>query len=258
MVQEVISTFALGWKSREAQQCAAAGRMLPFVLAVTAFRSSSALPVRGVHSGSASSRAAPCTAIRMAAEVEALYDEAFCFGLPGAIPPAGQFDPAKLLDGRSKAEVYRWRESEITHGRVSMLASAGFLTQEGFHPLAENLPVLEQVRHLPDPLLFSIPTIIGFCETARSQRWTRNEVIRNVVPKTEGEYLGYRPGDVGYYPGDIGFDPLGIKPDDPAELRTMQEKELAHCRMAMLAAAGFMAQEAVTGTTWGSLLRTTG
>jgi hypothetical protein len=30
----------------------------------------------------------------------------------------------------------------------------------------------------------------------------------------------------------------------------MQEKELAHCRLAMLAAAGFVAQEAVTGVTW--------
>ena len=32
----------------------------------------------------------------------------FCFGLPGAIAPAGEFDPAGLLRDRSKAEVYRW------------------------------------------------------------------------------------------------------------------------------------------------------
>ena len=31
----------------------------------------------------------------------------------------------------------------------------------------------------------------------------------------------------------------------------MQEKELSHGRLGMLAAAGFMAQEAVTGQTWG-------
>ena len=53
----------------------------------------------------------------------------FCFGLPGAIAPAGEFDPAGLLRDRSKAEVYRWRESELTHGRVAMLASAGFLVR---------------------------------------------------------------------------------------------------------------------------------
>jgi len=32
----------------------------------------------------------------------------------------------------------------------------------------------------------------------------------------------------------------------------MQTKELQNGRLAMLAAAGFMAQEAVTGTTWGA------
>ena len=30
----------------------------------------------------------------------------------------------------------------------------------------------------------------------------------------------------------------------------MQEKELAHARLGMIAAAGFLAQEAVTKTTW--------
>ena len=54
----------------------------------------------------------------------------------------------------------------------------------------------------------------------------------------------------GYVPGQIGFDPLGFAPEDPAEFRTMQEKELSHCRLAMIAAAGFLAQEAVTGQTW--------
>ena len=55
-----------------------------------------------------------------------------------------------------------------------------------------------------------------------------------------------------YYPGDLGFDPLGLKPEDPAEFRKMQERELSHGRLAMLAAAGFIAQEAVTGKTWGA------
>jgi len=32
----------------------------------------------------------------------------------------------------------------------------------------------------------------------------------------------------------------------------MQERELAHGRLAMLAAAGFFVQEAMSGTTWAS------
>ena len=50
-----------------------------------------------------------------------------------------------------------------------------------------------------------------------------------------------------YYPGDIGFDPLGLKPEDPEELDIMITKELQNGRLAMLAAAGFLAQEAVDG-----------
>jgi hypothetical protein len=57
---------------------------------------------------------------------------------------------------------------------------------------------------------------------------------------------------LGYYPGDLGFDPLGLAPQDPYEFRIMQEKELAHCRLAMVAAIGFLVQEVVTGTTWSS------
>jgi light-harvesting complex I chlorophyll a/b binding protein 1 len=48
-------------------------------------------------------------------------------------------------------------------------------------------------------------------------------------------------------PGDLGFDPLGLKPTDPAELKEMQTKELNNGRLAMIAAAGMIAQELATG-----------
>ena len=50
-----------------------------------------------------------------------------------------------------------------------------------------------------------------------------------------------------YVPGDLAFDPLGLKPEDPEEFNIMQTKELQNGRLAMLAAAGFLAQEAVDG-----------
>merc|ERR1719198_955641 len=84
---------------------------------------------------------------------------------------------------------------------------------------------------------------IGIAETIRIQKGWANpyEGMENVQ--------GLKAD---YYPGDLGFDPLGLKPDDPAEFRLMQERELSHGRLGMLAAAGFMAQEAVTGKTWGA------
>ena len=50
-----------------------------------------------------------------------------------------------------------------------------------------------------------------------------------------------------YLPGDLKFDPLGLKPEDDEEFAIMQTKELQHGRLGMLAAAGFLAQEAVDG-----------
>ena len=51
-----------------------------------------------------------------------------------------------------------------------------------------------------------------------------------------------------YLPGDLKFDPLGLKPeDDEEEFALMQTKELQNGRLAMFAAAGFLAQEAVDG-----------
>ena len=189
----------------------------------------------------------------------------FCYGLPGAIAPFGNFDPAGVTDGRSLADVYRLREAEIQYGRVAMVACLGFLSEEAIHPLGDNMAVIVQVQQMLDEsnapgqaLLFSIPTIIGFVENARVQRWTGNQVIRNVLPTTDGlqssltNYPGYYNNSVGYFPGDCGFDPLGLKPEDPAEFREMQTKELQNGRLAMLAAAGFMAQEAVSGDTWGA------
>ena len=47
-----------------------------------------------------------------------------------------------------------------------------------------------------------------------------------MLPRSEERpYLGYYPEAPGYFPGDIGFDPLGLRPDDPAELRAMQAQQ---------------------------------
>merc|ERR1712118_552277 len=56
--------------------------------------------------------------------------------LPGIIAPPGFFAPAGLSDGVSPSELKRYREAELTHGRVAMLASLGFLVGEsGATPL---------------------------------------------------------------------------------------------------------------------------
>lgn len=40
------------------------------------------------------------------------------------------FDPLGLSDGATPAEMKKWREAEIKHGRVSMLACVGVVVAE--------------------------------------------------------------------------------------------------------------------------------
>ena len=158
----------------------------------------------------------------------------------------------------------RLREAELTHGRVGMLAAAGFLVQEGFHPLFDGVsgPAIDQIPRLPVPLWFGMTLAIGIAESIRVQAAFANpydgeaDVMssemgapQTAFPKAETTFQRLRPG---YTPGDLGFDPLGLAPEDAAEFRVMQEKELSHGRLGMIAAAGFLAQEAVTGQTWAS------
>ena len=173
---------------------------------------------------------------------------AFAYGLPGNFNAVGgtelNWDPAGFLEGKSELEVNRYREAELTHGRVGMLASLGFLVQEKFHPLfsGDGGPAIDQIPGLPVWLWAIMGGGIAAAESYRI-----NQAFRELDGDKLKAESALRPG---YVPGQIGFDPLGLAPDDPAEFRIMQEKELAHARLGMIAAAGFLSQEAVTKTTW--------
>merc|ERR1719183_3385979 len=169
----------------------------------------------------------------------------FCYGLPGSVEPFPEFDPFNFLDGKTFEQVRTWREAELAHCRVGMLAAAGFLVQEKFHPLfnADGGPAIEQIPKLPAVMWPLITLFIGGCEALRiSVGWSNPGEPEHVFQKLKPEYV----------PGDIGFDPLGLKPTDPVAFKEMQTKELQNGRLAMIAAAGFLAQEAVTGDTWGT------
>ena len=183
---------------------------------------------------------------KVAPQMKVSAKSEFAYGLPGGDNVLGEFDPAGFMEGKSKLEVYRLREAELAHGRVSMLASAGFLVQEKFHPLfsGDGGPAIDQIPGLPIWVWGLMLAGIGSAEQNRIARgWAK------VDPATNKAATALREG---YYPGDLAFDPLNLKPESPEELRLMQEKELSHCRLAMIAAAGFLSQEAVSGQTWGA------
>merc|ERR1712193_589712 len=55
--------------------------------------------------------------------------------MAGVTAPLGFFDPVGFCTDASAGKILFYREVELKHGRVGMLASLGFLVGENFHPL---------------------------------------------------------------------------------------------------------------------------
>jgi hypothetical protein len=180
---------------------------------------------------------APSTSSTKSSALKAFLAE----DLPGALAPMGFFDPLDISGRADEAELMRYREAEVTHGRVAMLAVVGFLVGEkveGSSFLFDSQITGPAISHLAQiPSLFWLPLVasIGAAELLRaSVGWMEPNKALFTLRK-------------GYTPGDIGFDPLGLKPDGTEDLKMMQTKELQNGRLAMLATAGFVAQELVDG-----------
>merc|ERR1712045_804781 len=139
--------------------------------------------------------------------------------IPGALPPAGFFDPLGLAEKATDATLLRYREAEVTHGRVAMLASVGFLVGEKVEgssflfDASIKGPAITHLAQVTSGFWLILVSLIGFAEQYRAKTgW----VDPADVPVDQ-------PGLIrdDYYPGDIGFDPLGLKPEDPEEFKEM-------------------------------------
>jgi len=165
--------------------------------------------------------------------------------LPGAIPPVGFFDPLGFADRADEATLKRYREAEVTHGRVSMLAVLGFLIGEKVEgssflfDASIKGPAITHLGQVPTAFWIILLVFIAGNEQSRAEAGFVNPAE---VPVGKP---GLMKDD--YYPGDVGFDPLNLKPEDPEEFDIMVTKELQHGRLAMLAASGFLAQELTDG-----------
>jgi len=160
--------------------------------------------------------------------------------MPGISGPLGFFDPLGYCsdDDVTAGKVRFFREAELKHGRVAMLASFGFLVAEQFHPLfGGDIDVPSYIAFQETPLqAFFFPTVLSLAvfeifsifsfENPKDGLWTIKE---------------------DHSAGDFGFDPMGLKPTNPAELAEMQTKELNNGRLAMIGIAGMVGQELASG-----------
>eukprot|EP00571_Detonula_confervacea_P015464 CAMPEP_0172308646 /NCGR_PEP_ID=MMETSP1058-20130122/9176_1 /TAXON_ID=83371 /ORGANISM="Detonula confervacea, Strain CCMP 353" /LENGTH=218 /DNA_ID=CAMNT_0013021111 /DNA_START=54 /DNA_END=710 /DNA_ORIENTATION=+ len=153
--------------------------------------------------------------------------------LDGSMAGDVGFDPLGLSNIDDVGiDLYWLREAEVKHGRVAMLAVAGFLQVELFGPA----PGCEAAT--------------AKCQTdAFWQIWNSHPqyiigsiffitIIEMVsgIATTSGRESGDRA------PGDFGLDPLGYLKGDPVKADRLKAQEIANGRLAMWAAAGLLVQ----------------
>jgi light-harvesting complex I chlorophyll a/b binding protein 1 len=184
-------------------------------------------------------------------EKEEFDGEAFMKTMPGGFALAGFpgqkgfgsgfFDPWRFCsqEGITEGKVKFFREAELKHARVGMLASLGFVVGENYHPLfGGNIDVPSLVAFQASPLQTFWPAVVAALAIIEVFS------IQKINGPDEGPSWTIRDGEV---PGDYGFDPLGLKPTDPEALFEMQNLELSTGRLAMVGAIGMIVQELKTG-----------
>jgi len=158
--------------------------------------------------------------------------------LTGELPGDFGFDPFGFVN--SKADLMNYREAEIKHARLAMLAAAGWPVSEIFDrkiAMALHLiPLVDRVDRVPSLLN-------GGLEKVNPFYWMACFATAAAI-----EFYGIskkNSGDESYFPGNLGFDPLGFYPQDKNGQRRMQLAEIKNGRLAMIAIVGFAIQEFV-------------
>jgi len=151
----------------------------------------------------------------------------------------GYFDPWGFTIDASQGKIRAYREAELKHGRIAMLAALGFVVQEKFHPLFDgaidgaSVYALQKSFEYEASVWLAPLLLVLFCEAVSG--------FAVFLPKP-----GQVTGDA-LYPLGLTFDPLGLSPKDPEAFKEMRTKELNNGRLAMIAIAGLFTQECITG-----------
>mmetsp|Transcript_25960 Transcript_25960/g.46129 ORF Transcript_25960/g.46129 Transcript_25960/m.46129 type:complete len:233 (-) Transcript_25960:189-887(-) len=162
-------------------------------------------------------------------------------GVGGTAPFGKLWDPAGFTKNDDAQSIKRYREAELTHGRVSMLGALGFLAQEKFHPLfggdidGPAVYHFEEIQKIAPAFWYPVLLSIAVAELGRARIGWEDPL--------NGSMFALRDA---YEPGSLNFDPLGLKPTNKADMTNMQNKEINNGRLAMLGLAGMIAQELVT------------
>jgi len=170
--------------------------------------------------------------------------------MAGITAPLGLFDPLGIATNVPEGRLLFYREAELKHGRVCMLAMLGLIVgdRHDFIPFFnQGIPTEKAAWVFGTPYLQET-TAASFWSAALLAIFA--EEWRRVFLAKENIFAMAHPPEP-FAPGDYGWDPLGLKPKDATAFKELQSKELNNGRLAMFAAAGWIAQEQMTnGKIW--------
>jgi len=161
----------------------------------------------------------------------------------GVQAPVGFWDPAGFTTDGDAEAFRRRRETELKHGRVSMIACIGYIVPEYF-----KWPGLCSVSK---GLSFEdIPAGLKAITTVPAGGWTQIVLFAGLLEVAYFEQDPERaPGDF-KNGGILGVPNATTLPDGEAKARKLNA-ELANGRLAMMAIIGMFYQDGLTGSAWG-------
>lgn len=161
----------------------------------------------------------------------------------GICVPTGFFDPLGFCPP-DKRNFMKYRESELKHGRIAMIAVLGCIMGETFSFMDIHGPAIYQYQQAELLLNAWSLNVLGLVVAVEGYNiingWEEPS-------QTLSSSVGVAALKETYVNGDLNFDPLKLKPTDPKALKTLTTKELQNGRLAMIGIAGIVAQELVTG-----------
>merc|ERR1719162_1039419 len=160
----------------------------------------------------------------------------------GVQAPVGFWDPAGLSKDGDAAAFKRRRSTEIKHGRVSMLATMGYITPE----VAGKFPgYLSPSKGLA---FEDIPNGLAAISKVPFLGWIQI-VIYCLYCEASG--LGFSYIGTEQTPGDVGWKPPLLSGFDGEAKTKKLNAEIANGRLAMVAIIGMFFQDGLTGSAWG-------
>merc|ERR1712037_260221 len=139
----------------------------------------------------------------------------------GVQAPVGFFDPLNPSSDGNVEEFKRRREVEIKHGRISMLATMGYITPEVTGKLPGYLNPSD-----PSSAFENIPNGLGAISKVSIGGWVQIIAYMAFCEASGRNSRGDAPGDFGW------------KPPLPATNARRLNAELANGRLAMMAIIG--------------------